>query len=45
MLKLAPLFGNGAVLCRGKEIRIFGEAENGRTITVISQDELLKKYQ
>ena len=38
MLKLAPLFGNGAVLCRGKEIRIFGEAENGRTITVTLGD-------
>ena len=34
MLKLAPLFGNGAVLCRGKEIRIFGEADEGRTVTV-----------
>lgn len=38
MLKLAPLFGNGAVLCRGKEIRIFGEAEEGRTITVTLGD-------
>ena len=26
MLKLAPLFGNGAVLCRNKEIRIFGDS-------------------
>ena len=34
MLKLSPLFGPGAVLCRGKELRIFGEAEDGRTITV-----------
>ena len=34
MLKLAPLFGHSAVLCRNKEIRIFGEAESGRSITV-----------
>ena len=34
MLKLAPLFGNGAVLCRNKELRIFGTAETGRKITV-----------
>ncbi len=29
MFKLAPLFGEGAVLCRGKEIRIFGTADEG----------------
>lgn len=38
MLKLAPLFGNGAVLCRNKEIRIFGEADEGRTVTVTLGD-------
>lgn len=38
MLKLAPLFGNGAVLCRNKELRIFGEAEEGRRITVTLGD-------
>ena len=29
MLKPSPLFSDGAVLCRGKEIRIFGQAEPG----------------
>jgi len=38
MLKLAPLFGHGAVLCRNKEIRIFGEADEGRTVTVTLGD-------
>lgn len=33
MFKLAPLFGNGAVLVRGKEIRIFGTAEDGSRLT------------
>ena len=32
MLKLSPLFSDGAVLCRGKELRIFGEAEDGALI-------------
>ena len=35
MLKVASLFTDGAVLCRGKEIRIFGEASDG--LTVIAQ--------
>ncbi len=34
MLKLSPLFSSGAVLCRGKEIRIFGQADEGRTVQV-----------
>lgn len=34
MLKLAPLFGNGCVLCRNKELRIFGQAEDGAAVTV-----------
>lgn len=29
MFRLAPLFGNGAVLARNKEIRVFGTAEDG----------------
>lgn len=29
MLKLMPLFGNGAVLCRRKELRVFGQADKG----------------
>ncbi len=33
LLTLAPLFGDGAVLCRRKEVRLFGCAESGRTIT------------
>lgn len=32
MLKPSSLFGNGAVLCREKEIRIFGEADSGKTV-------------
>ena len=28
MFRLAPLFGNGAVLAREKEIRVFGAAES-----------------
>ena len=32
MLKISPLFSDGAVLCRGKEIRVFGEAENGARV-------------
>ena len=31
--KLAPLFGNGAVLCRRKEVRVWGTAADGQTIT------------
>ena len=33
MLEAASLFTDGCVLCRGKEIRIFGRGENGRTVT------------
>ena len=32
MLKLSPVFSDGAVLCRGKEIRVFGEAEDGTLV-------------
>ena len=32
MLKLSPLFADGAVLCRRKELRIFGEAEDGARV-------------
>lgn len=28
--KLAPLFGNGAVLCRRKEVRVWGTAADGK---------------
>ena len=34
MLKPASLFTDGAVLCRRKEIRIFGEVSEGQTVTV-----------
>ena len=34
MLKVSPLFSDGAVLCRNKEIRIFGEAAEGQPVTV-----------
>ena len=33
MLEAASLFTDGCVLCREKEIRIFGRGENGRTVT------------
>ncbi len=32
MLKLSPVFSDGAVLCRRKEIRVFGEAEAGTLV-------------
>ena len=35
MLKVASLFTDGAVLCRGKEIRIFGEVSEGTEVTVL----------
>ena len=38
MLKPAALFTDGAVLCRRKEIRIFGEADEGRTVAVTLTD-------
>ena len=43
MLKPASLFTDGAVLCRRKEIRIFGEVSEGQTVTVrlLSRDGVL----
>ena len=38
MLKPASLFTDGAVLCRRKEIRVFGEAEDGAAVTVTLTD-------
>ena len=38
MLKPAALFTDGAVLCRSKEIRVFGETDH-RTVTVILLDQ------
>ncbi|MBR6165939.1 MAG: hypothetical protein IKQ45_08450 [Clostridia bacterium] len=38
MLKPASLFTDGAVLCRRKEIRIFGEVSGGRAVTVRLED-------
>ena len=35
MLETASLFTDGAVLCRDREIRIFGKAEEGRTVEVL----------
>ncbi|MBR2823046.1 MAG: hypothetical protein IKE24_05130 [Clostridia bacterium] len=32
MMKISPVFSDGAVLCRRKEIRIFGEAEEGTLV-------------
>ena len=32
--RLASIFSNHMVLCRGKNIRIFGEAKSGKTVTV-----------
>ena len=34
MLKPAALFTDGAVLCRNKEIRVFGEADSGADVEV-----------
>ena len=34
MLKPASLFTDSAVLCRRKEIRVFGEVSEGLTVTV-----------
>ncbi len=39
MLKLSPLFSDGAVICRGKEIRLFGEAEDGARVHGELRDE------
>lgn len=38
MLQPASLFTDGAVLCRDREIRIFGRAESGKTVTVQLRD-------
>lgn len=38
MLKAASLFTDGAVLCRRKEIRVFGEADSGAAVTVTLRD-------
>ena len=38
MLETASLFGDGAVLCREREIRIFGRADSGKTVTVRLRD-------
>ncbi len=32
MLRISPLFSDGAVLCRGKELRVFGEADEGARV-------------
>ena len=48
MLKVAPIFTDGAVLCRRKEIRIFGEAEEGAEVRCELRDEkdrLLARFQ
>ena len=37
--QLAPLFRSGAVLCRNKEIRLFGTAEEGLALTLTLTDE------
>ena len=38
MLKPASLFTDGAVLCRGKEIRVFGEADSGTPVRIRLSD-------
>ena len=38
MFRLAPLFGNGAVLARDKEIRVFGVAEDGTALSAHLKD-------
>ena len=38
MLKPASLFTDGAVLCRNKEIRVFGEADSGADVTAVLLD-------
>ena len=38
MLETASLFTDGAVLCRDREIRIFGRADSGKTVTALLQD-------
>ena len=38
MLEAASLFTDGAVLCRDREIRIFGKADDGATVTARLED-------
>ena len=38
MLKPAPLFTDGAVLCRNREIRVFGETDSGSEVSVTLTD-------
>ena len=38
MLKVCPLFTDGTVLCREKEIRVFGEASDGAALRVMLLD-------
>ncbi len=38
MIKPSALFSDGAVLCRGKEIRIFGEISEGCSVRVVLTD-------
>ena len=38
MLKVASLFTDGAVLCRRKEIRIFGEVKEGAAVRAVLRD-------
>lgn len=38
MLIPSPLFGSGAVLCRDKDIRVFGRAEDGARVRVTLTD-------
>ena len=38
MIKPAALFTDGAVLCRNKEIRVFGQADEGTGVTVTLTD-------
>jgi sialate O-acetylesterase len=37
--QLAPLFRDGAVLCRNKEIRVWGTAEDGTRLTLVLKNE------
>ena len=38
MLETASLFTDGAVLCRDREIRVFGRADSGKIVKVILRD-------
>ena len=38
MLKPAPLFTDGAVLCRNRAIRVFGETDSGSEVSVTLTD-------